>query len=469
MSRPRILLLAPLGWSIRNYLRTDVADHLIRHANLTVATPAFEDLGLRADCEKRGMALAPMRPYPLAPWRGYLVEIDRSAFFAGLGTVASRVKWRRDLEVRRLRARIRRRLNHLLAHALSPVPDAAWRRFGRLAYAPPGGLDAERALLDRIRPDLIFSTVPLANHYERPILWLAEDRRIPVVTSITSWDNLSSKSRLPGRFQRTLVWGPHMRDELLRYYSDIAPESVVVTGVPQFDLYARTDLRPSREEFLAQIDAPETPVVLYSGVPATLMECEPRVVASLADALRERMGDRVTLLYRPHPKAVPSWYERATRDRPWIRCTPTNREGQGNPAFWTPGDAHVRALIGSLAYSAVNVNFASTMTLDAAIHDLPVANVAFDDVGPGSEASSRLREMYTFDHYRPAIDLGAARLCTSHDELLDAITGYVEDRTKDAEGRRQLVEMQCGKIDGRAGWRVAAAVLEVLGIQATPS
>jgi len=469
VTRPRILLLAPLGWSIRNYLRTDVADLLSRHADLTVATPAFGDPILREDCERRGIGLAPLRPYLLRPWRGYLVEIDRSAFFARLGTVASRVKWERDLRVPRLRARFRRRINHLLARLLGPLPDAAWRRFGRLAYAPEGGLRAERELLDRLRPDLVFSTVPLANHYERPVLWIADDRRIPVVTSITSWDNLSSKSRLPTRFLRTLVWGPHMRDELLRFYPDIAPDSVVVTGVPQFDLYARSDLRPTRDEFFAEIEAAEgVPVVLYSGVPATLMESEPRVVAQFADALRDREGDRVTLLYRPHPKAAPSWYQAALAGRPHIRCTPTNREGEGNPALWAPGSAHVRALIGSLAHSAVNVNFASTMTLDAAVHDLPVANLAFDDVGPDSEASAALREMYTFDHYRPAVDLGAVRVCTSLADLTAAVSAYLEDRTRDAEGRRRLVEMQCGKIDGQASRRVASAVLETLGIQLEP-
>jgi hypothetical protein len=469
VSRPRILLLAPLGWSIRNYLRTDVADLLARHADLTVATPAFEERVLRSDCERRGFGLVPLRPYAFRPLRGYLIEIDKAAFFARLKTVASRVKWERDLRVSRLRARFRRRMNHLIARVLGPLPDAAWRRFGRFAYAPPGGLRVERELLDRTRPDLVFSTVPLANHYERPVLWLADDRRIPIVTAITSWDNLSSKPRLPIRFVRTLVWGEHMRGELLRLYPDIAPESVAVTGVPQFDLYARAEHRPERAEFLHEIGAAQdVPVVLYSGVPATLMESEPRVVGRFADALHGEMGDGITLLYRPHPKAAPSWYQEALRGRPQIRCTPTNEEGAGNPALWSPSDAHVRALTGSLAHAAVNVNFASTMTLDAAVHDLPVANVAFDDVGPHSEISAGLREMYTFDHYRPAVDLRAVRVCTSHEELLAQVRAYLADRARDAEGRRRLVEMQCGKVDGGAGRRVAAAVLEVLGIDSGP-
>jgi hypothetical protein len=463
VTRPRILLLAPLGWSIRNYLRTGVADLCAAHADLTVATPAFADPDLRADCERRGLALAPLRPYPLTPWRGYLVEIDRSAFFAGLDTVASRVKWARDLEVPRLRARLRRRINHGLARLLGPVPDAAWRRFGRFAYAPPGGLGEERDLLDRASPDLILSTVPLANHFERPVLWLAEDRRIPVVTAITSWDNLSSKSRLPVRFSRTLVWSAHMRDELLRLYPDIAAESVVVTGVPQFDLYTRADVRPPRDEFLAAVGAPpDRPVVLYSGVPKTLMESEPRVLAQVAAALR---GFPVTLLYRPHPKAAPAWYEPALAGHPEIRCTPTNLEGGGNPALWSPGDAHVRTLAGSLAHAAVNLNFASTMTLDAAIHDLPVANLAFDDAGPASPGSAVLRRMYDYDHYRPAVELGAARVCESLDALRTEIRAYLDDRTRDAEGRRRLVRMQCGEVDGRASFRVASAVLEMLGIE----
>lgn len=465
MSRPRILVLAPLGWSIRNNLRTEVAELMCEHAELTVATPAFAHPPLRADCERRGIALVPLRAYPLGRWRSYALEVDRSTFFLGLGTVAARVKWQRDLAVARLRARLRRRANHLLARLLRPVPDAAWRRFGRTCYAPPGGLFAEREMLDRVRPDLIFSTVPLANYYERPVLWLAEDRRIPVVTAITSWDNLSSKSRLPVRFQRTLVWGAHMRDELLRLYPDIAPESVVATGVPQFDLYRRADVRPAREEFFSGIDAPaDRPVVLYSGVPASLMESEPRVLGQIARALSRGAVGPATLLYRPHPKAAPSWYRDTLASHPDIRCTPTNLEGDGNPALWSPGDAHVRTLCGSLLHSAVNLNFASTMTLDACVLDLPVANLAFDDAGPQSPGSALLRQMYAYDHYRPAVELGAARVCDSLDQILAQLAEYIRNRARDAEGRRRLVEMQCGAVDGRAAWRVARAVLEMLGI-----
>jgi hypothetical protein len=455
--RPRILLLAPLGWSIRNYVETGVGDLLARHADVTVATPAFEHPALRDDCARRGLALAPLRAYPICPLRGYLVEIDRSAFFHKLGTVASRVKWARDLEVPRLRARLRRRANHLLARALAPLPDVAWRRFGRIAYGAEGGLREALTMLDSVRPDLIFSTVPLANHYERPVLWAAEDRGLPRVTAITSWDNLSSKSRLPVRFDRTLVWGARMRDELLATYPDIPPESVRVTGVPQFDLYTRPELRPSREEFFASIGAPAVrPLVLYSGVPATLMESEPRVLGQLARAL----GEHVTLLYRPHPKAAPRWYGPALEAHPNVRCTPTNLEGDGDPARWSPGLAHVRTLCGSLAHASVNVNFASTMTLDAAVHDLPVVNLAFDDQGP----SATLRQMYTYDHYRPVIELGAARVAGSLESLVDEIRSYLADRSRDREGRRRLLEAQCGAIDGRASARVAAALLDVVGI-----
>ena len=105
------------------------------------------------------------------------------------------------------------------------------------------------------------------------------------------------------------------------------------------------------------------------------------------------------------------------------------------------------------------------MTLDAAIHDLPVVNLAFDDAGPQSPGSATLRQMYTYDHYRPVVDLGAARVAESLDALREGVHAYLEDRSRDAEGRRRLVEMQCGRVDGRASHRVAAALLAMLGIR----
>jgi hypothetical protein len=44
-------------------------------------------------------------------------------------------------------------------------------------------------------------------------------------------------------------------------------------------------------------------------------------------------------------------------------------------------------------------------------------------------------------------------------ELIAALRAYLEDRTRDADGRRRIVERMCHVLDGRSAERVADAVL----------
>ncbi len=46
-----------------------------------------------------------------------------------------------------------------------------------------------------------------------------------------------------------------MREELLKYYPDVAPNRVHVVGTPQFDPYADPQLHWSREEFFPKKSA----------------------------------------------------------------------------------------------------------------------------------------------------------------------------------------------------------------------
>ena len=57
----------------------------------------------------------------------------------------------------------------------------------------------------------------------------------------------------------------------------------------------------------------------------------------------------------------------------------------------------------------LNINFASTMTLDFAIRDKPVINLMFDCSDPPVFGMSMNDYIEQFEHYRPVRELGAAR------------------------------------------------------------
>jgi hypothetical protein len=124
-----------------------------------------------------------------------------------------------------------------------------------------------------------------------------------------------------------------------------------------------------------------------------------------------------------------------------------------------PMEDDVRFLANLVYHSDLNINFGSTMSLDFAVHDKPVVNVAFDVADPPHFGMPLYDFCLQFDHYRPVVELAAARFARSAEELADHVNAYLKDPSLDREGRRRLAELEVGQPLGTSTDRI----LEALG------
>ena len=299
---------------------------------------------------------------------------------------------------------------------------------GRLA-ASPGGIK----FLDRWHRREV-GRLPEVEHYrrlfreERPSVLLCSHHRpprilppvlaakslgIPTATFIFSWDNLTSKGRIAAPFDHYLVWSDLMRRELLRYYPDVSADRVHLVGAPQFDPYADEGLMWSREEFCRRIGAdPARPLICYSGGDAGTCPEDPEHARMLVELVRAgRIRGNPQVMLRPSPVDDGSRYDSVRRDYPeliyarpaWVHTDP------GDWSRVIPLLEDVQFLANLTQHADLNVNTASTMTLDFAIRDTPVVNVAFDVADPPPFGVPLWDFFYRFEHYRPVVELGAAR------------------------------------------------------------
>jgi CDP-glycerol glycerophosphotransferase (TagB/SpsB family) len=120
-----------------------------------------------------------------------------------------------------------------------------------------------------------------------------------------------------------------------------------------------------------------------------------------------------------------------------------------------------------MKYTAVNVNVASTITIDAAALDTPVVNVAFDGqvTKPYLESCARY---YDYEHYKRIVDTGGVRIARNTDEMMQAIQAYLDDPSLESEGRRRIREEQCWKLDGNSGRRIAEYLIRLMGEEPSP-
>src|SRR5439155_27127388 len=110
-----------------------------------------------------------------------------------------------------------------------------------------------RTLLRELNPDLLFTTHQRPPQVS-PLVVAAKSLGIPTATFIFSWDNLTSKGRIPIAYDHYLVWSEHMRSELLRFYPGAHPDNVHVVGTPQFEPYAYSEFGWSEERFARELN-----------------------------------------------------------------------------------------------------------------------------------------------------------------------------------------------------------------------
>jgi CDP-glycerol glycerophosphotransferase (TagB/SpsB family) len=114
-----------------------------------------------------------------------------------------------------------------------------------------------------------------------------------------------------------------------------------------------------------------------------------------------------------------------------------------------------------MKHSDVVINLASTVTIDAAVFDTPVINIAYNPALPAS-AWNYAEKWYSSTHYSNIVKAGGIRIAHSEAELIHHIQDYLHNPSRDKDGRRRLVEEQCYRIDGKASERIVDAIQEVV-------
>jgi hypothetical protein len=451
-----IVILCPTVWSYRNVVVSGILQRLEENGLACHLLLGKFGEALLADADERIEECAPMRPaLPIRSQRGKAARNSLlQASFArryGLGASAILTKWQNRDETTWLRPQ--NRVVNLLSTIASREPFYSWQvasaeRFVERTRDMGPVLDQLRQL----RPRLLVSTECTVSA-EIPYVLCARRLGITTVGWILSFDNLTSRSVLPV-FDHYLAWNERMRSLVLRLYPDRIAANVHVTGTPQFDFHVDEQFRRGRAETLRELGLETgSRYVVWAANSRVFTPTEPELVA----AFLQRAGQYADLrehrvVVRLHPlddygrwEGVARLDPRLVVKQPWART--------GLP----PGAEAQTRLVSTLLHADACINVASTMSLDAAVLDVPVICAAFA-LGESGAEHDAYRAYYATDHFRPIVESGGVRIAASLDDLLIGTVEAVRDPYRDRVARARLVEAECGQVDGAAGLRVAATL-----------
>lgn len=323
----------------------------------------------------------------------------------------------------------------------------------------------------RLRPDLVVGTRVLTlapnrgaasePYADRYLVISAAKHGVANMVLVPSWDNLTSKGFFPVRPNRITVWNETMRREAVDVH-ELAPETVRVTGAPQHDVYADAPYSTRRDLCAALGLDPAKPYLVYATQTEGTVPDEPRLALDMAKAVRAKFGESLSFLVRVHQLDRPARYDRL-RDLPNVAVDAAGAAHLGEYRDRAFDQAASERLADTLHHAAVVASTASSISIDAAAVGTPVVGVCFDAGDSAALPYERsVRRFFDFTHQANLVRSGGLRLTSKMTAFVDAVACYVKDPSLDSDARQRMVAEQALRIDGKAGRRVAAAVLEAL-------
>lgn len=462
-----IFISIPMGIIARNILRTDVFPILKAQKDLRIVLilPPNVDPHFRKEIESdnvvieewRGRVRAgPFRHFILYPFMRNLVFTQTSKIISLYGSKAHRPKYNpfrcffkliffQPLSKIIFLKRFCRWLN-----------DNFFSRYDKV-YEP---------LFDKYQPSLVFVTDLLHEPICQTLVRIARRRGILSIGMVKSWDNLDKSLliTLPDIF---LVWNEKMRDDLIKL-QDVKPEKIIMTGIPQFDIYKRKEIFLSREEYCRQTGIDPQKRIIFFGSAGSSFHYDDEFVDILYQLLTEGAFKKdCVLLVRPHFHHEAEFkvgrFEKFRKYYPQIVIDRPDRMSQcffGSQG-WDPSFEDMVHLANNLYHCDLLVTTFSTLSIDAAVFDKPIINVAFDGHKKRTKIESCLR-IFKYNHYQEVIKTGGVKLVHNKGELKEAINQYLENPSLDREKREKLRQRFCYLLDGKSSQRIGQSILDSL-------
>lgn len=455
MNEKRKTILIPIfdGMVARNILHTDVIRVLKKKGlKVVIIPPKGKSEYYRSEFSDGKQVFIEDGPF----WRSDLLSfVSEKIFLHSIPTNFMRIRqkdwyWNKGKHMTYVGVSILRLCGHLkiwhsflrLLDSLLPVP----------AYT--------RSIIDYWNPDIVFAPTMITRD-EVALMRLGKKHGARVVGMFKSWDNPTSKA-FPRFFPDIIIAHTQINKDETRALYAFPQERIVVTGVPQFDDYLAPGFISSREEFFKKIGGDLSKKLITFAPAGDWMNLHDKeILERILNWIDEGKLGEIQVLLRLHP-AYESKTEELSGHPHLIVERPGKHFEQVDKAATLKsvefGIDEMKHLGSTMKWSAVTINTASTMTIEAAIFDTPIVLLGFD----GSQKCSywrSVRRYYDREHYLPIMKSGGAALVQDFDELLNILKEYLDNPKLNHAGRERIRVEQCYKLDGKAGERVAEAII----------
>lgn len=292
----------------------------------------------------------------------------------------------------------------------------------------------------------------------------AKDLGITTSSFIFSWDNLPSKGRMAAPFDSFLVWSELMKKELEYFYPDTKNKLIKVVGTPQFEPYVMKEYQVSQKDFLGKFKIKSNlKTICYSCGDVSTSKSDSFYIETIAEAILEKKIPMVNLIVRTSPAEDGSRFKEIKERFPFIiwNFPKWKNTRQNHPEPWSqrvPFKEDIKDLRSLLAYSDLNINMCSTMSLDFMIFDKPVINPVFGNEKNGLYNDQKYLK---YSHYERVVQSGAVAIVKNKRELIESVNFSLDNPQARLAEQRELLKLQIGKPLENTSIRIAQTLKEL--------
>jgi hypothetical protein len=306
------------------------------------------------------------------------------------------------------------------------------------------------------------------------IMRAAKRHEAKVVSIVHGWDNPTTKAYRGAEPDYAIAWNDTMSQEISVFH-DIPRDRVHVGGVAHWDFYFNGSFKPGiRDDFLKRNGLSSDKRVIFYAMPGhVLFRHTFDIIEQVLHAIQSgEIRPPSQLLARFHPiymlptsdgkgQVIDKFKERIESIEHrfgdlihFVEPAVTKlRDDVDQPVE----DQH--GLAESLYLSDVMLTEYSTTILEAAICDLPVVNISLYEFS-NTDIPASVHNNYT--HIKRILDSGALRTASTEGQVVDHINYYLEDRSRDRENRRKLVDSIVDHNRGVAGQDIGKYIYGLL-------
>lgn len=326
-------------------------------------------------------------------------------------------------------------------------------------------------LFIKYQPNLVIASTP-GWRIDRYLLREAARRGVETMAVIVGWDNPSSYAIRGAQTHWATCWSNEQKRELVDG-SDWEPERVNIGGIPSYDGYIQGRWLIGREEYFKAhgLDLNKK-LISYA---CSFVHFAPNYpnIAALTELIAEGTLPKATqLLIRLHPSHFQDKPKIFAEERekifaleknyPFVHVVRPVALG-GSLGYYGGEDMDEKSTM--MARSDVFVTVYSTMVVETAVHNTPIIAAVIDIPGGWNvdgKFSLALKDIGNWPTHQRFRQANAGMVCTTKNELKQALGQYLENPNLDQQERRNFIEQEITFTDGSAGERTAKFILNVL-------